>query len=265
MCRKTIRWDSTSLSQRLVRWSAILVLCAMAGHWSCPQCHAQFGVQPRDFLAMYLFNGADEATFRRRLEQSTQVRIDRIADAVGLDVAQRAKLELANQGDLCRFYRDLEQLRQKVKGLDPQKNDDFQAAWAHIAPVQQRLSRGIIDENSLSERILKNLLDDEQQTLYEQFQRERQTARLHAIVRISIAELEQSVPLTEKQRGGLIKLLDEKILSDNRVVDQQVQVFYGYVLLGQLPDDQLTGLLDEQQKITLDKLIAAYKNFRLPP
>lgn len=214
---------------------------------------------------MYLFNGADEATFRRRLEQSTQVRIDRIAEVVGLDPAQRAKLDLANHGDLCRFYREIDRVRQKVKGLDPQNNDEFQAAWGHIAPVKQRLSRGIIDENSLSERILQNLLNDKQQAQYKQFKVDRETAQLRAIVRISISELEQSVPLTEKQRAGLIKLLDERILPGQMLANQHRKADYGYILLAQLPDDLLAELLDEQQKLTLAKLVAPYINFRLQP
>ena len=246
----------------------MLLLCTMTWQLNCPSCHAQFGARSRDILAMYLFNGADEATFRRRLEQSTQLRIDRIADVVGLDEAQRAKLELANHGDLCRFYREIDQVRQKVKGLDPQNNNDLQAAWQHIMPVQQRLSKGIIDENSLSERILQNLLNDDQKTLYKEFRRERQTAQFRDIVRISIAELEQSVPLTEKQRGGLIKLLDERIERippENRFADQQLEAYYGYILLAQLPNDRLSELLDVQQIDTLQKLIAPYDNFRLQP
>lgn len=237
----------------------------MTWQLNCPSCHAQFGVRSRDILAMYLFNGADEATFRRRLEQSTQLRIDRIAEVVGLDEAQRAKLELANHGDLCRFYREIDQVRQKVKGLDPQNNDDLQTAWRHLGPVQQRLSKGIIDENSLSERILRNLLNDDQKAQYQAFRRERQTAQFRAIVRISIAELEQSVPLTEKQRGGLIKLLDERILRENKFASQQMKAYYGYFLMSQLSDDQLAELLDLQQRTTLDKLIAPYKNLRLQP
>ncbi len=230
-----------------------------------PLGQAQVRAQPNDILSMYLFNGADEATFRRQLEQSSQIRIDRIAEVVDLDAAQRSKLELASHGDLCRFYRELALLRQKVKGLDPQDHNDFQAAWAHIGPVQQRLSKGIIDENSLSQRILQNLLSDQQQARYQQFQQERKKAQLRALLRISVAELEQVVPLTEKQRTELIKLLDQSSLAENGTPDRQQQAFYGHILLAQVPDEQLEKLLDEQQRLALSKWIAPYKNFRLRP
>lgn len=265
-CRK--RELRVPLSQLLLRWSAVLLLCALTWQVICPSCQAQFGARSRDILAMYLFNGTDEATFRRRLEHSTQVRIDRIAEVVGLDEAQRAKLDLANQGDLCRFYREIDQVREKVKGLDPQNNNDLQAAWVHIMPVRERLTKGIIDENSLSERILQNLLNDDQQAQYKQFRRERRIAQFRAVVRMSIAELEESVPLTEKQRTGLIKLLDERIERippENRFADQQLKAYYGYILLAQLPNDRLSELLDVQQIDTLQKLIAPYDNFRLQP
>ena len=253
------------VSQLLLRWSALLLLCVTTWQVTCPACQAQFGAQSRDLLAMYLFDGVGEATFRTRLERSTQVRIDRIAEVVGLDEAQRAKLELANQGDLCRFYREIDQVREKVKGLDPQNNNDLQAAWVHIMPLRERLTKGIIGESSLSERILQNLLNDDQQTRYQQFRSERQIAQYRAIVRICISELEQSVPLTEKQRTGLIKLLDEKILSRNEFADQQMKAYYGYILLAGLPKDRLAELLDVQQRDALQKLIAPYADFRLQP
>lgn len=253
------------MSQLFLRWSALLLLCATTWQVTCPSCQAQFAAQSRDILARYLFDGVGEATFRRRLERSTQVRIARIAEVVGLDEAQRAKLDLANQGDLCRFYRELDQVREKVKGLDPQNNNDLQAAWVHIMPLRARLNEGIIDKNSLSERILQNLLNDDQQTRYQQFRRERQIAQYRAIVRICISELEQSVPLTEKQRSGLIKLLDERMLSKNEFTDRQMKAYYGYTLLAGLPSDRLSELLDVQQRATLHKLIAPYKTPRVLP
>ncbi len=228
-------------------------------------CQAQGRAHPNDILSMYLFNGSDEASFRRQLERSAQIRIDRIAEVVELDAAQLSKLELANHGDLCRFYRDLAHLRQKVKGLDPQNHNDFQAAWAHIGPIQQRLNEGIIDENSLSERILKNLLNDQQQMRYQHFQHERENAQLHALLRISVAELERVVPLTEKQRTELVKLLEQSLLADGGTPDQHQLAVYGNILLAQLPDQELEKLLDEHQRLAFSKFIAPFKNFRLRP
>lgn len=224
-------------------------------------CHAQFGVQQPDILSMYLFNGSDEATFRRQLEQRSHVRIARIAEVVGLDEAQRSKLELAAHGDLSRFYRELDHVRQKTKGLNPQNNEDMQKAWEHIMPIQQKATQGIVTDDSLSERILRSLLTDEQKAKYIEFLQERRAAQFHAILRITVADLEKALPLTEKQRAALIKLVEDKPLPDNVQLRQQgMQAYLGFVMLGRLKDDELKDVLDEQQLKTFRQLTEQYAN-----
>lgn len=240
-------------------WLPLLCVACCMLPWT--RCSAQFGfAQQPDLLAMYLFNGNDEATFRKQLEQRTQMRSIRIADVVGLDQAQRDKLQLATHGDLSRFYRELDHVRQKTKGLNPQNNNDVQKAWEHIAPVQQRLSKGLIDEKSLTERILQSLLTAEQQAKYAEFQRARQTAHFQAILRISLADLQKSLPLTEKQRNELIKLVEGKPLPKGAFAQQQLQAYLGLMMLARLSEKELSDVLDEQQIVTFRKLTEQYAN-----
>ncbi len=209
---------------------------------------------------MYLFNGADEATFRRQLENRAQIRVTRIAEVVKLDSSQLEKLQLATHGDLSRFYRELDHVRQKTKGLNPQNQQDMQKAWEFISPVQQRVSKGVIGEDSLTERILQSLLDDEQQTKYAEFQRQRHMAHFRAILRITISDLEKSMPLTEKQRDELIKLAVAQQLPHHAFDQQQMQAYLGYVMLARLRDHELSDLLDKQQLLTYRKLTEQYAN-----
>ncbi len=209
---------------------------------------------------MYLYNGADEAAFRKQLENRAQIRVRRIAEVVSLTPDQLAKLQLATHGDLSRFYRELEHVRQKTKGLDPQKQNDMRKAWELISPVQQRVAHGIVGEDSLTDRILLSLLDEQQQTKYVEYQQQRQAAQFRSILRITVSDLEKSLPLTEKQRDELIKLVEGKELPEMVDIQQQRQAYIGFAMLARLKDTELTDLLDKQQLLTFRKLTEPYAN-----
>ncbi|MEO8268746.1 MAG: hypothetical protein ABI557_03435 [Aureliella sp.] len=239
----------------------MFLLCVSWLALPAPLCRAQlaFAQQP-DILAMYLFNGADEATFRKQLENRAHIRVTRIAHVVGLDPAQLNKLQLATHGDLSRFYRELEHVRQKTKGLNPQNQNDMQKAWEFIMPVQQRVSEGIIGDDSLTERVLQSLLEVEQQAKYEEFLRQRRAAQFRSILRMTVSDLEMSLPLTEKQRDELIRLAEGKELPKQAFAQQQVQAYLGFAMLARLTDIELTDLLDKQQLLTFRKLTEQYAN-----
>lgn len=239
----------------------MVLLCACWLALPNAPCHAQGrNLRQPDILAMYLFNGADEATFRRQLENRAQIRVTRIAEVVGLDPEQLEKLQLATHGDLSRFYRELEHVRQKTKGLSSQNQNDMQKAWEFISPVQQRVANGIIGEDSLTERILQSLLDEEQRAKYAEFQRQRSAAQFRTILRMTVSDLEKSLPLTEKQRDELIKLVEGKELPEKVFMQQQMQAYLGYVMLARLSDNELSDLLDKQQLLTFRKLIDQVAN-----
>ncbi len=259
-CRAT-KTTGASLNRFAMTRMWMLLVCM--GWFVSPdgRCCAQVvAIQQPDILALYLFNGADEATFRRQLENRAQVRVARIAEVVELDTVQLEKLKLATQGDLSRFYRELEHVRQKTKGLNSQNPQDMQKAWEVISPVQQRLANGVIDQDSMTERILQSLLNEEQQTKYTEFQRQRHAAQFNAILRMTISDLEKSVPLTEKQRDRLIKIAQGQKLPANAFDQQQLQAYVGYFSLATISDQELGDLLDEQQLRTLRKLTEPIAN-----
>ncbi len=216
----------------------------------------------QDIVAMYLFNGADEATFKRRLEQQIELRVERIAQVVDLEVTQLEKLRLAAHGDLSRFYRELGHVREKTKGLNQQNQQEMQQAWQHISPLQSRLSEGIINQNSLTERILATLLTDEQQAKYDVYLSERNQARLRAVIALAIVDVEKVVPLTERQRTELIKLLNANALKHELFFNHRYP-YFGFVLLAKLTDEELTPLLDEQQQKALRQLTKPYEGMPL--
>lgn len=201
---------------------------------------------------MYLFRGADEAQFKRQLEQGIHLRIGRIGEVVALDAEQLSKLQLAAHGDLSRFYSEMGAVREQTKDLDPQKNEDAQKAWNLIMPLQQRIQQGLIGEKSLLERVLASTLTPEQRLKYDQFQREREIASYKAILRVTIADMEKSLPLTSQQRTDLIKLLLSSEFPSS--VDRQMLPYVGWAMLSRLKLDDVAEILDEQQLETFTKL-----------
>jgi hypothetical protein len=259
IARRRIRHSAWDLVRVSTFW--LLLLCASYIPLPVDLCHAQGrDLRQPDILAMYLFNGADEATFRRQLENRAQLRVTRIAEAVGLNPGQLEKLQLATYGDLSRFYRELEHVRRKTQGLNSQNQNDMQKAWEFISPVQQRVAKGIIGEDSLTERILQSLLDDDQRAKYAEFQRQRAAAHFRSILRMTVSDLEKSLPLTEKQRDELIKLVEGKELAKPAVGQQQIQAYLGFIMLARLEDNELSELLDRQQVLTFRKLTQQYAN-----
>lgn len=205
---------------------------------------------------MYLYNGSDEATFKRRMEQSTEMQVKRMAEVAQLDIAQLQKLQLAARGDLSRFYRELERVRNKVKDLDARNGNDMQKAWQEISPLQRRVAQGIIDEDSLLERVMSTLLSPEQDQKYRLYLRERLVARYRSILLITIADLEKALPLTDKQRSELIKLLESKKFPQK--CQPGLEAYVGQAMLSRLSAGEVQKILDEEQRKTLTRLNQQY-------
>jgi hypothetical protein len=184
------------------------------------------------------------------------MRVNRMAQVAHLDASQLQKLQLAARGDLSRFYRELEQVRVKVKDVDMRNGNDMQKAWQAISPLQIRLANGIIDEDSLLERVMSTLLSPEQEQKYRDYLRERQVARYRSILLVTVADLEKVLPLTAKQRSELIKLLEGKKFPSK--CQPGLEAYVGQAMLSRLREDEARSVLDESQCKTLARLNEQY-------
>lgn len=217
-------------------------------------------VQRQDVVAMYLFNGQNENTYRSRLEHQSELRVERLSQIVRLSEPQLEKLKWAVQGDLNRFYRDMSLIREQTKDLNLQDQADMQKAWQLVMPLQQRASRGIVtSEDSLLEKVLSSTLSQEQQVQYKAYLQERQLAEFKAILRMTIADMEKTLPLTAQQRTQLIKLVESKDFP--RKVDSQYAPFVGFIMLGRLSRLEVQEILDEHQQAVFQQLKEQYKAY----
>jgi hypothetical protein len=205
---------------------------------------------PRDFVTLYLFNGISEETWKKNLEKRVELRLFRIEEIVGLEEAQRTKLELALKGDLCRFYRSMALAREQTKGLDMRNQNDVQKGWQIIMPLQQQAAKGVIDENSLFEKVLSIILTEKQRGQYDDYSRKRQRTQVNAFINMTIVEIEKSLPLSAHQRQALVKIIQEKPLP--ALIPANATPYVGYAMLSRVTAADLQDLLDEsQQKVFL--------------
>lgn len=215
----------------------------------------------QDIVAMYLFNGQDEATFKRQLEAGTSLRVARIAKIVGLKEEQQSKLEWAIHGDLNRFYHDIELVREKTKGLSVNQQDELQRAWEHISPLYEKVrGSGVIGQDSLFEKVLAATLDRDQSRRYHDYLNDRQRAESWAMLRMSLAELEKAIPLMADQRAKLVALLEKE--NPRREPGFGQPGINGFREIANLQDEDVQSILDDEQYAAFKKFQQTYQGFR---
>ncbi len=217
-------------------------------------CRAQ--VRNNDIVSMYIYNGQDERTYKQKLNELTSLTVERVGKVVSIDESQLRKLKLAANGDLNRFYREIEIVREKTKGLNIQDQNDMQKAWTEVMPLRQRAEKGLLDVDSLFEKVLRSVLDREQSKRYADFQRTQEINRYKAILRVTITDMDKYLPLTSDQRVELLQLVESKGFP--REVRGQMQAYVGGVMLSRLTDQETTQILDEQQQKVFVRLKEQY-------
>ncbi|MCA9131962.1 MAG: hypothetical protein KDA45_02360 [Planctomycetales bacterium] len=220
---------------------------------------AQVPREQQDVVSIYLFRGVDEVSYRNRLLQQSQLRIDRLAQVADLQAEQIAKLKLAAHGDVSRFFREVATVRAQTQHLNVQVQAEMQEAWQMVAPLQQRANRGIWDSDSLLDNVLKATLTAEQSQSYQAYLDERQEAQFRAIVQMTIADMEKSLPLTVQQREELIKLVELHPLP--RQVKPNFEPYVGFVMLTRLTDQETAQLFDAQQQKAFVQLKQTYQAY----
>jgi len=237
---------------------AVVLLTCTIGVTRQSLAQVRMGAARQDILAMYVFNGIDEATFKKQLDEQTKLVVDRIVKITAIDDAQRRKLTLAATGDLHRFYRELETVREETKDFDIQNQEQMQKVWQIVSPVQQRVNAGILNETSLFEKLLAAVLTVEQRAAYDEYLRKRERALCTAVLHATIADLEKSLPLTVEQRTRLLALLEANPFP--KKVQNGSLYNVGYVLLARLNDTEVAKILDESQHKTFKGITKQFEN-----
>jgi hypothetical protein len=157
---------------------------------------------------------------------------------------QKQKLELAGHGDVDRFGGELQQLRKKLVGKTFDQNE-MGNVYQQISPYRERLQAGLLGEGSLFERVLSRTLNAEQLERYEQEESQRRALRYAAKVRLYVATLEHSIPMTDSQRQFMVNWLLENSHPPRRF--GQGDLYYTMYQASKIPIDELEKVFNEAQ------------------
>ena len=147
---------------------------------------------------------------RKKCEDSLEASLGLVHAVANLSDAQRAKLELAGQIDIHRFFSDYQIAKQGLRFGSLPRNawtDMFSKAEKRISPLRDHYARGLHGDASLFQKTLVSTLDQTQYDQVDQLFRERKQNEYARYIRITLAMIDRKVPLTVQQRDTITELL----------------------------------------------------------
>jgi hypothetical protein len=198
----------------------------------------------------------DGTTVRPKLESLLTMQIEQIDRSCHLTESQKKKLRLAGHGDMKRFLDRVEEKRSLLKGIQDRSkvNEIFQ----QIQTFQIALNSGLFGEESFFFRTIGRTLNEEQSARYQDALHERKAFVYQAKIDLAVANLGNSLGLSNDQRNRLAKLLLEETRPPRKYGQQAFQVVLFQV--AKLPDARLKSILDEAQWRALSPSLARWGN-----
>lgn len=200
----------------------------------------------------WAFEGKTRQQIEQTLVELLATQVESVARACTLSDAQKRKLELAGRGDVKRFSRSVDQVKEKFRqvGQDQQKFNDIAR---EVFPLQLKMQTGVFGESSLYRKILKQTLDREQSDRYEQQERQRRKFRYEARIELVLSNLEAAIPLRAEQRQQLVKLLVDE--TEPPKVFGQYDYYAVLYQASKLGEAKFKSILDDAQWQTLKRAI----------
>jgi hypothetical protein len=198
----------------------------------------------------------NEAGARQRLESLLAMRIEDIGRACNLTEAQKKKLQLAGRGDINRYFDRYEQIKQKFKALDNNR-EKLQEIQPDVIPMRTILQSGLFHDDSLLYKSLRNALTDEQFTRYDSAVQEVRAFRHMANIQRAVAILEEGVPLRDVQRQELITLLRKETKPPPR--PSQLDFQWTMYQIGRIPETSLKPLFSDTQWKVISRQLEQYR------
>lgn len=205
----------------------------------------------RSTLESWIFQQAGDAgSGKRAMEAEINLRINRIEQYAELSDTQRRQLRLAAQGDVKRFYDQVEEVICKVEKMKLNQGN-FNEAYQLTIPLQSTLRNGIFGPSSLFTKVSRSVISGEQRDRYEAAERNRLRLRGDAFLRAMIRKFGQEIPLTAKQHQQLFELASPGFAEP--IVDYHYKELYTSIYVVNLPEDSLAMILDAEQLQELRK------------
>jgi hypothetical protein len=239
-----------------------LMALGIVGSVSPPADALQFAVMQNnriridpDQIVSWIFNNQRSVDqVHRELEEILQTRVDLIAQACELTPEQQEKLSLAGAGDIHRFFNEFQTLKRSLP-TGSVTQEEYQQMWQKIQPIRQKYNAGIFDRDSLLTKTVRYVLQENQISRYEEFERKRRQRYFESVVRATIAMMEDELPLTSGQRERLLKLV---LAQKAEIRVQQSSYYQMYAVLYQIskiPEEELKPIFLSNEWVVMKALL----------
>lgn len=208
--------------------------------------------QERDWIESWVFSGQTAANARVQLENAASQRIALIKSKCDLDEIQLEKIELAASGDIARFFREVDGLREDFRGTQPDRNNMNEVA-KKVAPIQQVWNKGIATSQSLFVGVLKTTLTPNQRSQISDERASQLQERRRFYLMNFVKNVEKTIPFSAKQREELMAVVGGFMTHNGS--DSNFETYMAYVAATQINPERLSEFLDGPQ-------IDAFKNFQ---
>jgi hypothetical protein len=207
--------------------------------------------EQRDWIESWVFSGQTASAARAQLENAAAQRISLVKSKCQLDEVQLDKIELAANGDIARFFREVNSLRDEFKGMQPNR-DNMNEVAKRVAPVQQTWNRGMATSQSLFVGVLKSVLTPEQRSrVSEERDSQLQERRRFQLMNF-IKNVEKTIPFSAMQREQLMNSVGGFMLSSaNNSLNES---YLAYVAATKIEPETLSEFLDSPQIEAFKKL-----------
>ncbi len=210
-----------------------------------PQQQQHMMIWSDDNFDQWVFGGSrNSAAGHVRLDSQVTLKVEEVEYVCAITEAQKKKLRLAARGDVKRFLDRVEEKRKKFQLVKGDQNK-FQEFYQELQPLIQASHAGPCGEGSIFVKTLKTTLGDGQAARYESALREKRLFRYRAKIHLAVANLDNAVGMTAKQRQRLLKMLLDETRPPRKSGPYDYQV--AMLQISRLPEGRVKPIFNDTQ------------------
>lgn len=178
-----------------------------------------------------------------------------------LTTADRAKLQMAAQMDLDRFFGEVDRYTraftdQYAENLSASARaaqfwrvprDKVAEARRVASSFRQQLERGIFGPGSLFQKTLRSVLDDDGIEAYNQAKLKQDQAVYRGMVEGAVKLIDRRANLTDSQQTRLVELILSKTEVPEELEPYSLHHIFAFRQMAQISDEEFKAVLDESQ------------------
>jgi hypothetical protein len=218
----------------------------------------QRNIWPDNQFEQWVFQqDTNAAGARRRMEGLLALQLDEMDRACQLSDAQKQKLRLMGHGDIKRIFDTFDIVKRRFNAMENDMNR-LQDIMPDLAPVQASVQSGAFYGDSLLFKSLRHVLTAEQAAKYDAVTKERRIYRHRARIELAVGTLEQSMPMRDAQRRGLIDLL-LKETKPIRTTNSYYDFYVTMDAISHLAEGKAKSLFTDAEWKILNRQLAQYR------